>query len=674
MSRKTLFTVPALFLCVLAGFLTGCSSSSNKNNNNTTPSAIAATSGSSQSVTVSTPFTALVATVTDSSGNPVSGVSVTFTVVAGSSGASASFATGGSTDTETTAANGEATTSQALTANSTAGAFTVTANFSGNSGSPATYNLTNTAVAVTTTTYTFYASGVELPNSGNGDQTSYYAVAGAVTIDDTTGNVVGGEEDYNDGAGVTQGGASGALPITGGSLTVSATTGQGTLTLVTNNGTSTQFVGVSGTETLGVQFANTNHALIVQFDGTATSSGSLDLETTGSGAGNYSFLISGVDSGYEPVGYGGVYTVSSNMISGTADVNDDGTATPGNTLTGTSTSPDSFGRGSATVTINGTTLSLIYYQVGPEVLRLIDMDNGAAGTGFGNAAVGSAFGQGTTSGAANTFSASSLGTSVFALQGDPWGSLYAANGEFTTSPTAGTFSGVSDDNLMGTIGSATITGGSYTVDSNGYGTFIANAGGLPGIVGVGMYMTDPTLNLLDPNNTSNGGGEALLLDMDTGLSGGTGFILPQSDTTTTDFTGNYAFGAQEFFSAGEFDYVGQGSVSSSLALTGTGLLSDPFAAFDAGTGAEYSTATFSGTAVPDTTNVGRYTLPLVVTPNGTVSAATLNMVIYQGSADQLIWIDADTGSLGLGTLQQQGSLTGLPSVRKPVAKAVKHKQ
>ena len=111
--------------------------------------AITATSGGGQSANVSTAFTnPLVATVTDSHSNPVNGVMVTFT--APSSGASGLFADGGTpaaTDTETTGANGQAT-STVFTANATHGVYSVTANFTGNTGAAASYSLTNNAVVV----------------------------------------------------------------------------------------------------------------------------------------------------------------------------------------------------------------------------------------------------------------------------------------------------------------------------------------------------------------------------------------------------------------------------------------------------------------------------------------------------------------------------------------------
>jgi hypothetical protein len=95
-------------------------------------------SGDGQSTTVNTAFgNPLVATVTDAFGNPVSGVSVTFAVP--SSGASAVFS---DSPTVLTDAEGHAT-APALTANTVAGAYTVTASVAG--GAAATFHLMNTA-------------------------------------------------------------------------------------------------------------------------------------------------------------------------------------------------------------------------------------------------------------------------------------------------------------------------------------------------------------------------------------------------------------------------------------------------------------------------------------------------------------------------------------------------
>ena len=97
---------------------------------------------------------------------------------------------------------------------------------------------------------------------------------------------------------------------------------------------------------------------------------------------------------------------------------------------------------------------------------------------------------------------------------------------------------------------------------------------------MGIYVTDPKLDLSDPNNTTSGLGGALIANLDP-ITLGTGVLIPQTDTSTAGFAGNYAFGAQDFFNGGkvgwEFDFVGQGTVTSGV-LSGTGLISDPFGA------------------------------------------------------------------------------------------------
>ncbi len=100
---------------------------------------------------------------------------------------------------------------------------------------------------------------------------------------DLSGNVLGGEQDYNDGQNgfTSPTGPPRIINPTGSSMTVDSTTGTGTLVLDVS--ASNPNVGVNGIEKFAVQFVNASHALITQFDGSATSSGSLDLQTATSG-------------------------------------------------------------------------------------------------------------------------------------------------------------------------------------------------------------------------------------------------------------------------------------------------------------------------------------------------------------------------------------------------------
>ncbi|MGA7078456.1 MAG: hypothetical protein WBQ43_19735 [Terriglobales bacterium] len=619
---------------------------------------ITPTSGTPQSATVNAAFaTPLVATVM-ANGSPVSGATVTFEVPA--AGASGTFA--GGVNTAVTNANGMAT-SAPFTANGSVGTYTVTATIA-SGAEPANFILTNAPI-----NYAFYLSGLEALNEYDGVP-NFYALAGSVSVDGN-GNVLGGEQDYNDGVGLNSPEPSPDIILPGpGALVVDPTTGQGTLTLTTNNSS----LGVGGIETLAVQFVNLNHALIVQFDGSATSSGSMDTQALASALndGNYAFTLSGVDSGDLAVVYGGVFSISGGgtALTGTFDVDDFGAAINTPTLrtpfSGTITGPDSMGRGS--ITSAALAIQLNYYVVGPEAIRLIDVDNPNTGNATDDSAIGSAFGQGT-----GTFNNASLGSSIFGVESNSLGALYAAAGMFTTDGSGNLTSGIADDNEFGyglLVPKAPISG-SYTIMDNGYGSLTITAGDLGDVSVLGMYMTDPQLNLNDPNNTTPGlEGGALLADLDGFTLNGTGVLTPQTDTSTGSFAGSYAFGAQAYNNSRnnllpgwEFDLVGQTSVSSLALSQATGLVSDPFYIFNATTDGT-DTATFSGTAASDHLSPGRYTITLGMALTGDDPA--YGTVIYQAAGGQLFWLDMDENgdSVFLGPLEQQGSLTGLPTAQK----------
>src|SRR5487761_263477 len=142
-----------------------------------TAAAITATSGTPQSAAINTAFAQLLAaTVTDSGGNPVSGVTVTFAVP--STGASGSFA--GGVTTAVTNASGVAT-SAVFTANGTVGSYTVIVTAAGVAVS-SKFSLTNTAGTAAKLVFS-----VEPSNAGAG---SAITPAVQVTIEDASGNTV----------------------------------------------------------------------------------------------------------------------------------------------------------------------------------------------------------------------------------------------------------------------------------------------------------------------------------------------------------------------------------------------------------------------------------------------------------------------------------------------------
>ena len=142
------------------------------------PAQITVASGAGQAATVNTSFASpLVATVLDPYNNPVSGVSVTF--AAPGSGASGTFPGGA---TLTTGVNGQV--SDAIMANTTAGAYSVTATATGVS-TPASFSLSNTAGAAASVTV---ASGANQSATVN----TTFSSALVVLVADQYGNPVSG--------------------------------------------------------------------------------------------------------------------------------------------------------------------------------------------------------------------------------------------------------------------------------------------------------------------------------------------------------------------------------------------------------------------------------------------------------------------------------------------------
>jgi hypothetical protein len=542
------------------------------------------------------------------------------------------------------------------------GSVTITASSLTNSSVvSAPVTVTITAAAVATNNFVFYASGEQNAT----DAEAPYSIAGVVAIATTASQdgsfaVIGGEQDYNDGIDITSPQPAGDF-ITGGSLVFTNAAGQATLTVNTNN----PAIGNSanpGTEVFALAFANDNHALIVQFDGSATSSGSYDFQssTIAPVSTSFAFTASGVDSSGAPVADAGVLASdASGNLTGTVDVNDGGVITTG-TAVGVAPATvsfgvaDSLGRGSITGSIVGTT-AINFYIVGPEVLRLVNVD-----TGSGDTSVGSAYGQG-AAGTTPVFSAASIGTSVFSVAGndvDP----FAAAGRFTTDGVS-TFSGVGDENESLSIGSVPVLaegfGGTYAVNGSGYGNFtFGPADGLGSMLVLGVYVVDPTLNILDPNNTTNivGEGGALLAEMDANLVG-TGVLIPQTDTALSALAGPFAFGAQGYGTAqstigpppvtvlDEFDFLGEGAIAGG-AFTGTGILSDPFGSLTA-TSVQSTNAAFSAAFVDDGEGIGRSTGNLAVsaafTPPATPDfpTVTLAVTVYEANAGEAFWVDTD---------------------------------
>jgi hypothetical protein len=522
---------------------------------------------------------------------------------------------------------------------------------------------------VNTNNFVFYAAGT--------DSTGLtYSIAGVVQITaDGNNTIMGGVQDFNDG---NAGEGIGTSPQPGGD-TIFATgsslsfnpdgSGNAILTLATSN----TALGNSGVEEFALSFANANHALIAEFDGTATSLGSYDLQTlpTSAFAGSsFSFTVAGLDPDANPIAEGGVFSLDgSGTITGTADVNDGGTLTVFNiadVTLGTATL-GSFGRGTVQGSLDGITTTVNYYIVNSEVLRLINVD--ATDT-----AVGSAYSQGT---AQNTFTNAAIGTSVFSVAGVDDLVLYNAVGQFNTIPAEadakpkanlrgvhpdgtagiGTFSGIADVNESvdgGPIVTAQPFNGTYDLATDGRGSFTFTVGPTEDIAAFGIYAVDPTLNILDPNNSVVGlSGGALVVELDANLIG-SGLLIPQATSAGPnigDIAPDVVFGAQgngsvdtgDGTAINEFELMGALATDDG-SVAGEGFIDDPFAILT-GSVLGDNNSTFSATFTDDGEGIGRYTsgeAGFAAFSSVADQSFEFSVTAYDANGSQLFWIETDS--------------------------------
>jgi hypothetical protein len=611
----------------------------------------AAATSTPQSAVISTAFASpLVAAVTDTYGNPESGVVVTFTAPA-VTGESGTFASNGTnTETDTTDADGNATSST-FTADAIAGvAYQVSA--AALTLTSADFALTNTTSVSTgplgTGSYAFSLSGED--NNGS------YHVAGAFTVGDS-GAITGGEQDFVD-------------PVTGdlfdqinptGSIVTTTADGNLQITLVTCNvadctGTDT-LVGVGGTETLNgtvLPLSATGKTFITEFDASASGSGDVNTQTSDAAtplAKGYAFVVGGEDIVGDPLAIGGVINVDGGTatpggISGTGsilDVNDAGSLTPGETL-GASTvtaTPDAFGR--VTFTLNPPDLEpiILYgYIVDSNHIRLVEGN----GDTFGGTTGGVALSQGTNTG---TFSSTSVSgnTYVVGLTGVDTNGAFQAVGQIT--PGATTVTGFVDYNdlfLVETASPDPVTAASYTVDPTGDVTIPALTDGAEGGANVNLQV------YLDGN------GNALAITLDNfDVLGGRGYVQTGAGSfTAASFSGPYALGAGGVDVTSEFEFDAVGLFSADGVGTFAGFVDinwfgPPATATDqpvSGTFVTASNGIFSGTITGlDVTSCATF-------GGSGCTADVFNYYLIDATGDNIA-IETDANQLTLGYFAQQ---------------------
>ncbi len=221
--------------------------------------------------------------------------------------------------------------------------------------------------------YAFVATGL--------DSAGFYALAGSITSDGN-GNITAGEEDFSDVNFATTDTVTGTYTI--------GPDGRGSITLnPLSGGVPDTNLGVAGVQTFSItatsNFVNNGtHLLITEVDGSATSTGTIDLQNSTAFAGGvapatYVFNLMGWDlSDDGETSFGGVVATAdgATIASGIIDIDDTGGTGSADPTGGTITTLDANGRGVITVPgFNSDTYNYVVYMVGPEAFKVIQNDN-----------------------------------------------------------------------------------------------------------------------------------------------------------------------------------------------------------------------------------------------------------------------------------------------------------
>jgi hypothetical protein len=428
----------------------------------------------------------------------------------------------------------------------------------------------NIVTSITVTGFAGNLKGTYVFETQGSDANGPFQLAGAIVLDGN-GRITSGEQTHSDYLLAV------SDAITGGSYYIGPD-GRGTLSIQTAD----LNIGQQGVENLSLVMLSSSQAFIATLDDPTlqpsfeTSSGSLDLQTSSIAPNaGYAFAVRGTDISLQPMVIGGVFKIDSpNTVSGAgsiADQNLAGLLSSGATLSGTLTTPDSFGslKLNLTTSFAPTPIQFTGYIVDALHIKLIESDNDGTGTGIGSTA-GVAIGQGAKTGTFTT-NQSFSGNYVFEILGQDFSGLptsLASVGQFAAD-TNGNLTGYNDEELNGlSVEISDSLSGTYIVESTGTGrvdsslNFATNGPG-PELI---FYLT-------------GNGNPPLVLDSDVNIGSlGVGLAFAQA-ASPFSFDGSFGLSFTQSTSGLENDGTGQinvnGSASSLSGVVDTNLSFSP---------------------------------------------------------------------------------------------------
>ena len=467
-------------------------------------------------------------------------------------------------------------------------------------------------------TYVFSASGTDI----NGFA---YAMVGTFSANGS-GGITSGVLDLNDAGFPLSNPVISPVAnasITGGSYTLGVD-GRGQIKL--NNRTA-----FSSPIILDFVLQDSTHGLVTEFDGNASGSGSLDLQSSGSTpTGSYAFILSGAYSSGFLVTVGD-FTLNGASMTGLQDLNSQGIPSAGETLTGAfalgpSSTPATQISSAPSGSSPNFTITYDVIAIDATHLKFIEMD--ANGT-----LAGDAFAQSSTM--------LPTGTLAFTLIGSTSTSVTGAGGFMVTDGNGNIINASTEDvNDTGNVSASFINfSGVYAAGGTGRYTL----GGFVNFIGGTEYVAYP----------SNGG--VLLLEMDNaGMMAGAAY--PQTAGATLDASQGYALnqsGTNLGLATGqpvEIDDIAEFATASSGG-TLTGIIDENFAP---GSSPIYALALSGNYTTPDTNGRGQLGANAGNGNNTTLNGG-FNLTYYAVDGTTFPFIETDNSQVTAGVFVKQNS-------------------
>jgi hypothetical protein len=224
----------------------------------------------------------------------------------------------------------------------------------------------------------------------------------------------------------------------------------------------------------------------------------------------------------------------------------------------------------------------------------------------------------------------------------------SAGGQFSADGNGNITAGVMDLNAFGVVSTIPLSGSTYSI-SGPRGTVVGPNGQTYNI-----YLIDPALNLLDPNN-ANGTGGALLLETDAANT--IGVVVPQTNTAATP-TASYAVLLSDQSNPPNSDGGFTGDLTVSSTTPGTFSGEGDFQ----GQGTDNATpivGPLSGTFTADTSNPGRFTGTITTAPAfptaavGNLTPGTEDVSFYLANDSQAFVEETDSIAPVFGVLESE---------------------